>query len=247
MLDLRAGALETSADEWDEEVKLLLAERAAHHRTDAVTVELPEALSVSRLVALRSDPEALARDLRRPLPRKPAPLARRGTAFHAWLEQRFGAQRLLDIDELPGAGDESAELDDLPELQRCFEASEWADRTPAHVEVPFEMVLDGVAVRGRMDAVFRDADGCFDVVDWKTGDVPSGSRAEAAAVQLAAYRVAWSKMAGVPLEQVRAAFHYVRAGRTVRPVDLLDEEGLVALLRTIPSSASASTSPTNMQ
>ena len=43
------------------------------------------------------------RRLRRPLPAKPAPLARRGTAFHAWLERRWSAQALLDVDELPGA------------------------------------------------------------------------------------------------------------------------------------------------
>ena len=35
-------------------------------------------------------------------------LARCGTAFHAWVERRFGATRLLDIDELPGAADETA-------------------------------------------------------------------------------------------------------------------------------------------
>ena len=42
----------------------------------------------------------------------PDPYARRGTAFHAWLEQRFGADRLLDLDELPGAADEDAAPDE---------------------------------------------------------------------------------------------------------------------------------------
>ena len=72
-------------------------------------VELPATLSVSQLVELRRDPAELARSLRRPLPRQPAPQARRGTRFHLWLEQRWGQQRLLDVDELPGAADDTAE------------------------------------------------------------------------------------------------------------------------------------------
>ena len=36
------------------------------------------------------------------MPAAPAPQARRGTAFHAWLEERFGAAKLVDLDELPG-------------------------------------------------------------------------------------------------------------------------------------------------
>ena len=38
------------------------------------------------------DPDGLARDLARPMPRPPAPAARRGTRFHAWVEALFGAR-----------------------------------------------------------------------------------------------------------------------------------------------------------
>jgi DNA helicase-2/ATP-dependent DNA helicase PcrA len=38
---------------------------------------------------------------------------------------------------------------------------------------------------------------------------------------------------------VRAAFHYVRAGETLRPADLLDAAGLRVLLRSLPSSAAS--------
>jgi DNA helicase-2/ATP-dependent DNA helicase PcrA len=34
----------------------------------------------------------------------------------------------------------------------------------------------------------------------------------------------------VPVEQVSAGFHHVAAGITLRPVDLLDEQGLLALV-----------------
>ncbi|MFC0006926.1 ATP-dependent helicase [Micromonospora siamensis] len=221
---------------WRREADLLLAERAELlRRAEAVEVALPGHLSVTQLVGLRRDPGALARALRRPMPTEPSPYARRGTAFHAWLEQRFGADRLLDVDELPGAADADAAPDDaLAELQERFLASEWADRVPVEVEVPFATVLAQVVVRGRMDAVFSRPGGRYDVVDWKTGRQPAGREAEVVAVQLAVYRLAWAELAGVPVERVGAAFHYVRDGVTVRPADLLDADGLTALIAGVP-------------
>jgi DNA helicase II / ATP-dependent DNA helicase PcrA len=225
---------------WAREVELLLAERAALtvDPNAPVDVVLPAHLSVSQLVALRRDPEGLARAIRRPLPGRPDPYARRGTAFHSWLEHRFGAAELLDLDELPGAADEDAAPDEaLDRLRKRFEASEWADRVPVDVEVGFATTIAGVVIRGRMDAVYRDDDGGYDVVDWKTGRRPSAGReADAVAVQLAAYRLAWAELAGVPVEKVRAAFHYVAEGVTVRPADLLDLAGLTALLGRLPSA-----------
>jgi len=90
-----------------------------------------------------------------------------------------------------------------------------------------------------MDAVFRDADGSYDVIDWKTGRRPTGPAADAAAVQLAAYRLAWAELAGVPVERVRAGFHYVADNVTVRPADLLDAERLAALVTGLPAEATA--------
>jgi DNA helicase-2/ATP-dependent DNA helicase PcrA len=224
---------------WRHEAALLLAEREERTQHGGpIEVALPAQLSVSQLVVLRRDPQALARSLRRPLPPRPAPFARRGTAFHAWLEQRYGSVRLIDVDELPGAADDGAAADEeLTELQQAFLTGEWADRTPVEVEVPFATTVGGVVIRGRMDAVFAEPGNRFDVIDWKTGRRPTGLAAEAAAVQLAAYRVAWASLAGVPVERVRAGFHYVREQVTVRPTDLLDAEALAALVEEIPQAA----------
>jgi len=41
---------------------------------------------------------------------------------------------------------------------------------------------------------------------------------------------------GVPLDRIRAAFHYVGANRTVRPAQLLGHDELVALVRSVPSA-----------
>lgn len=225
---------------WAVEAELLLAERERQRVTETIDVSLPAHLSVSQLVALQRDPQRLARRLRRPLPEAPDPYARRGTAFHLWLERRFGGGELLDLDDLPGAGDDGAAPDDeLDHLQQAFLASEWADRVPARVEVPFATVIAGVVVRGRMDAVFTapDRPGGYDVIDWKTGQRPKGADATAAAVQLAAYRLAWAELTGLPVEQVGAGFHYVRDGVTVRPADLLDASALVALVAGLPQAA----------
>jgi len=223
------GADDPELAQWVRDADLLLRERA-RQSAPTVDVPLPSHLSVSALVTLRRDPAELARRLRRPMPAAPAPQARRGTAFHAWLEERFGAARLVDLDELPGSGDELAAPDGaLAELQEAFLASEWADRQPVEVEVPFETPLGPLTLRGRIDAVFADGDG-YEVIDWKTGPPPSGAELATAGVQLAAYRLGWSRLTGVPVEQVSAGFHYVAAGVTVRPVDLLDEAGLLGLV-----------------
>lgn len=94
----------------------------------------------------------------------------------------------------------------------------------------FATNLNGLMIRGRMDAVFADGDGGALVVDWKTGAVPTGEQAKAAAVQLAAYRLAWSRLRDIPLDRVRAAFYYVAARHMVTPADLPNADELNALI-----------------
>jgi len=54
-------------------------------------------------------------------------------------------------------------------------------------------------------------------------------------VQLAVYRLAWSRWTGIPLDRVRAAFCYVGSATTVYPERLLDETEITALLRAATS------------
>ena len=229
---------------WSRDTDLLLAERERRQSGQAVLVGLPRRLPVSSLVTMARNPAELAQQVRRPMPRRPAPLATRGTAFHEWLEQRFGQAQLIDPDELPGAADDQAALagdPELAELKTAFEAGDWADRWPSEVEVGFETLIGGRMVRGRIDAVFADdPGGVYDVVDWKTGRQPrSADEKQAVAVQLAAYRLAWAALAQVPVTQVRAAFYYVRDNATVRPADLLDGSGLAALVEGIEVAGQA--------
>ena len=231
------------AEAWERDAGLLLAERAQRRgdgANQAQEVPLPARLSVSSLVALARDPAELARQVRRPMPRPPARQARRGTAFHQWLEQRYGQQMLIDDSALFGPEDDETPAEgDLAALRARFEHSEWAERWPRAVEVPFETLVGDRLVRGRIDAVFADApEGGYDVVDWKTGQPPrSEAERHAVSVQLAAYRLAWAALAGVPVAEVRAAFYYVAHDQTVRPADLLDQAGLAALIEQVPAEA----------
>ncbi len=232
---------------WMRDTDLLLAERARRRASHDVVVGLPLRLPVSSLVTMARDPAELAQRVRRPMPRPPAPHAARGTTFHQWLEQRFGQAQLIDADDLAVAADDrgaSAEDPDLAELKLAFEAGEWANRWPAEVEVAFETLVADRLVSGRIDAVFADAqEGGYDVVDWKTGRQPASVQEKrAVAVQLAAYRLAWTALAGVPVSEVRAAFYYVRDDATVRPSDLLDADGLAALINDLEVAAGPSAS-----
>ncbi|MHA7262501.1 ATP-dependent helicase [Arthrobacter sp. TMN-37] len=214
---------------WSREVELALARRAQDE--EKLPVTLPAHISASTLVELGEDPAAVLAQLRRPVPRQPGSAARKGTAFHAWIEEFYGTSGMLDLGEYPGAADahvdEALGLEDMAEI---FRNSTWAARTPAGIEVPIETKVGGVIVRGRIDAVFRDADGTWDLIDWKTGRPPSEAKRAAKSVQLALYRLAWARLKEVPLESVRAAFFYVADNALIRPHDLAGEAELESII-----------------
>lgn len=214
---------------WDRDLdalagELLLARRAV---TD---VPLPATLTATQLLRLAEDPDGLAQELARPMPRPPQRAARRGTRFHAWVESRYEelALPLLEPDELPGADAEIADEEDLEALKEAFERTEYARRTPYRVEEPVQVVLAGRVVRGRIDAVYREGEGAsatYEIVDWKTGREHTADP-----LQLAVYRLAWAEQQGVPLHAVTATFLYVRTGEAVRPRDLPGRAALERLL-----------------
>ncbi|CCK27583.1 ATP-dependent DNA helicase [Streptomyces davaonensis JCM 4913] len=219
---------------WDRDLDALTGEllRARDSVTD---VPLPASLTASQVLLLAADPDGLAQELARPMPRPPQPAARRGTRFHAWVEARFEALTLpmLEPEELPGSDAEIADERDLEALKEAFERTEYAHRTPYRVEAPFQLALAGRVVRGRIDAVYKEGDGeraTYEIVDWKTHRTHSADP-----LQLAVYRVAWAELHGVPLESVSAAFLYVRGGEIVRPDDLPDRAALERLLAGEPS------------
>jgi len=204
--------------QWDADIDVLLGE--VHQRSRAVD-HLPQVMSASGIVQVLRNPKAATERRQRPLPVSPAPAAYRGTRFHEWVEARFGQVPLIDID---GVLPETPLDAGLASMQQAFLAGPYADRRPVAVEAPFQMVLGGQLVSGRIDAVYEvdSANGHerYEVVDWKTG------HHEADALQLALYRLAWAELNGLDVTEVAATFYYVATGEVVQPGGLPDREAL---------------------
>ncbi|WP_435847386.1 UvrD-helicase domain-containing protein [Streptomyces eurythermus] len=214
---------------WDRDLDALTGE-LLRARQAVTEVPLPATLTASQLLRLAEDPDGLAQELARPMPRPPQPAARRGTRFHAWVEARFEELTLplLEPDELPGGDAEIADEHDLEALKEAFERTEYARRTPYRVEAPFQITVAGRVIRGRIDAVYKNGDGdeaTYEILDWKTGRTRTADP-----LQLAVYRLGWAEQQGVPPESVTAAFLYVRTGEVVRPEGLPDRAALERLL-----------------
>lgn len=212
---------------------LLLRERSAA-RQISDEVEFPAHISVSGIVEIDKDRDAYARARRRPIPREPSVASRRGTTFHLWVEKHFGSTTLFDLDDVPGADDDLVQSDDtLDKLMKTFERSPWAAMQPIALERDIDIVIAGTVIRSRIDAVFPDPlnpSGAI-VVDWKTGRAPSDEfEAASRELQLALYRIAWSQLSGLPLEEVSAAFYYVANDQTVRPQKLATREEIEQIM-----------------
>jgi len=225
--ELLLDGLETTA-RWDADVERLLAELAAA-RAERTLVRLPDTLSASNVLRLEHDPQGLAAEIARPMPRPPSRAARFGTRFHQWVERYFGAaigtgqlgqQQLLDPDDLPDRADlETSDETGLRELCATFQAGRYGSRVPYAVEAPFTLLVEGTLVRGRIDAVYdlraAPGDHDFQVVDWKTGRADGTDP-----LQLAIYRQAWAEVWGVAAERVDAVFYLVATDSVIRPPSL---------------------------
>jgi DNA helicase-2/ATP-dependent DNA helicase PcrA len=210
-----------------EDAQAIITEMRNRH--GSTTVYLPERLSVSTLITLKTDPEALALNIRRPMPRHTDRFAQRGTEFHLWLERYFNTQTLFDDDIF-----EPEPLIDLTlkELQDKWLASSWAKRSPHEVEAGFETVIAGIVLKGRIDAIYKDGDQ-YEVVDWKTGRVKSGEELEQASIQLAMYRLAYAKLHNIPIENIRAAFYYVADDQSIYRDALSEEDEIAAIIASV--------------
>lgn len=227
--------------ELEELVRRALADLAQHAAAPAV--HSPPRLSASQVVAQARDPQAAAIELLRPLPRRPSPAAVRGTAFHAWLETRFESATLLDLEDLADLEDPEEEraLADARALREAFEASDWAHRSPLAVEQPVTTRIGEIGVRGVIDAVFAEPEGGDGaagpdgtsgviIVDWKTGRMPRPSQLRERSLQLSLYRLAWHERTGLPLQNIRTAFHFVADGITYEITEHPSRERIAEML-----------------
>lgn len=228
------------------EIDVLLAARARERAHTGREAHQPAHLSASELVRYAADPQAFVLQLRRPVPQRPSKAARRGTQLHRWIEEHFAHASIVDLDDLPGFVDLGQDAEEegaqLQAHKDRFLASTWASRTPRALELPVETTVDGISLRGRIDAVFDEPDGRVVIVDWKNARPPTGRALHARSLQLSVYRLAYARLTQRPVEEVDAVFYFAQTGQTVRPaLSGAAEEEIRAQLRALQGELEAVT------
>lgn len=219
------------AGPWAREAQLLLEERERRRNRDGV-IPLPVRIPASAFKDYVSDPDAVAEELRRPMPERPYRATRLGTLFHSWVEERYGTSGggSDELDATPFELDDAGDLVDaerLAELQATFEGSPWSALKPVEVEREIHLPFDGRVVICKIDAVYQHGDR-FEVVDWKTGKAPKDDAdLERKQLQLALYRLAYARWAGIDPELIDAAFYFVADDEVIRPPHVDSEQQLL--------------------
>jgi DNA helicase-2/ATP-dependent DNA helicase PcrA len=153
----------------------------------------------------------------RPLPRFSGPAARIGTDVHRWIERRASGQAvLLEVEEVPDltAEELAGEPGKVERLREAFLGSRFADAVPLYAERPFLLRLEGFTIGGRIDAVYGQPDGAWEVVDWKTGRRPAGDD-PLAALQLDLYGLACVEIWRKRPEDITLTYLYLASSEEV--------------------------------
>jgi len=213
---VRDALQQTPSEPQTPEARLLLTARErAQASSGSGQVRIPRRIPASSLERWYLDPEAQRHALRRPLPQKPYRQALRGTLFHTYVEEHFAHKPLYPL----GGIEEELESDTLglEDWVAAFEASPFATMSPLAIEQELHLPLAGHLVVCKIDAVFPGDTGPH-IVDWKTGAMPSDDAdIRAKALQLAAYRAAWSQWSGEPEDTITASFWYAESSTLLTP------------------------------
>jgi DNA helicase-2/ATP-dependent DNA helicase PcrA len=193
---------------------------------------VPGSLSVTGLIDYEKCPKLFYWSQVRPLPRSPNPAARLGSEVHRWIElQTRGQATLIDLEQQPDLSTEERMAEAPPEgrLRQAFRDSRFAGLTPQYTERPFLLYLDGMVVGGRIDAIFGEPDGAWEIVDYKTGRVPDADD-PLLGLQLDVYALACVEIFGKRPEELTLTYFYLSEGKEVtRPAG--DPEAVRARIR----------------
>ena len=223
------------SDQIHSDIELLLAEKemALLQLDQAV---LPVRIPASSFKDYVSDFSEVTSRLKRPMPQPPYKQTRTGTLFHSWVESQFGAGarggQLMDQKQ---SADESAfedvnsSGDGIETLKQNFLSSRFAKLTPIEIEREIQLTVAGNTFICKLDAVFETENG-VEIVDWKTGKAPKDAAdQELKTLQLALYRLAYSRFTGIPQENIEVCFYFVSENKEVRPQHVPSENELLDL------------------
>ncbi len=177
--------------------------------------EPPRTVTVSAVIDYARCPQRFCWSVVRPLPRFSGPAARIGTEVHAWIERRSSGQAsLLELEETPDlvAEELAGEPGKVERLRRAFLESRFAELVPLYAERPFLLPVGDRYVGGRIDAIYGTPEGPWEVVDYKTGQMPAGDDPLARA-QLDLYALACIEVWGKRPEELTLTYLYLSTGQ----------------------------------
>src|SRR6185295_11080170 len=229
----RSALAALSADERAafEEASAARRTLATHLRAQEAEVDerpaRPSTASVGGLIGYARCPKLYYWTAVRPLPRFAGPSARIGTEIHRWIEMKSrGQATLLEVEDEPDVTVEelAGTPGKLEDLRSAFMRSRFADRVPLYAERPFLLPLEGIAIKGRIDAIYGLPDGPWEVVDWKTGQVRPDDD-PLARVQLDLYALACIEVWRKTPDDLKLTYVYLRTGEE-RSYAVDDVEGV---------------------
>ena len=139
-----------------------------------------------------------------------------------------GQATLLEVEDEPDVTVEelAGTPGKLEDLRSAFLRSRFADHVPLYAERPFLLPLEGIAIKGRIDAIYGLPEGPWEVVDYKTGRLPPDDD-PLARLQLDLYALACIEVWHKAPEDLRLTYLYLAAGEershTVGDVDAVRE------------------------
>jgi DNA helicase II / ATP-dependent DNA helicase PcrA len=197
--------------------RLEAADLLERERVGPTPTPIPTSLSVTGVIEYARCPKRFYWSAVRPLPRFSGPAARVGTQVHRWIELRSrGQASLLEDDDVPDltAEELAGGTGTVDRLRRTFQDSRFAGEVPLFAERPFLLRLGDFMVGGRIDAIYPLADGRWEVVDYKTGRVPSTADA-IANLQLDLYALACVDIWGKRPDDLLLTYLYLSTGDVV--------------------------------
>lgn len=232
-----------SPQEWQWQADVLLSEWHTAREGSAGRVERPY-FTATDVVHLSENAEEFLLNQRRPVPQRPSRAARLGTTVHARIAHHFSQPSTLDIDSLFDAPEIDVDMERRSEAEEqmleAFLVSRWADYQPLAIEQSMEIVVAGRIVRCTIDAVLDTSrvPGMrpVTIVDWKSGRRPLPRQVESRELQLALYRLAWSRSRRVRLEDIGACFVYLReqeSRQVLEAGNLTEEEISAKIMRSL--------------
>ena len=119
----------------------------------------------------------------------------------------------IDIADLKFDRSDDNKNESIKRKYRCDLEHFFKNHTKIDTKVDIERFLSvkigDYVLQGYADAIIKDSDGCFNIIDWKTSTKYTGKSLEEHSGQLCVYAMALMQL-GVPLAKIRICFNFLK-------------------------------------